>query len=431
MNPLETLRESYRITAWRWAGRVVLVITLAFAAWAWVTPLEEVAVAEGEVVPQGDVRRIQHLEGGLIEAILVSEGQSVTAGTPLVRVKLGAGAVNRRELEVRLDGHLLQRARRQAEAEGDTDAADFPEGPRGRQPELAAAEAAALAARRDSLAKAVAVQEQKIAQRSLALKEARTAIAALAADLKLAREKLSISADLRKDGLTSKLDHLDRQADVKRLQGDMATLRASLPRLEAERDEARRRAEELRAEFTAEAREALGKLDLMIARTRELLATAEDQAGRTAIVAPIDGVVQKLAVNTIGGVIGPGDVLMEIVPTAERLVVEARLRPEDRGFVQPGQAAVVKVSSYDFARYGGLDGAVVRVAADATNPVDGPPYFQVVVETRKAWLGPTQDTLPISPGMQATVDIRTGTRTVADYLVTPVLKLRQEAFRER
>lgn len=427
--PLDGLAARHRIAGWRWAGRLIVLVVGAFALWAWLTPLEEVAVAEGEVVPQGDARRIQHLEGGLIEAILVAEGESVRAGTPLVRVKLGAGAVNRRELQVRLDGQLLQHARHRAEAEGGPLTSDA--ALQARQPALVAAEQAALAARRDSLAKAVAVQQQKIAQRSLALKEAKTALSALQADLKLAREKLRISADLRKDGLTSKLDHLDRQADVKRLQGDATTLRASLPRLEAERDEARRRAEELQAEFVAQAREALGKLDLAIARTRELLVTARDQAGRTEIAAPIDGVVQKLAVNTIGGVIAPGAVLMEIVPTAERLVVEARLRPEDRGFVQPGQAATVKVSSYDFARYGGLDGAVVRVAADVTNPPDGPPFFQVVVETDKAWLGPAAGLLPIAPGMQATVDIRTGNRTVADYLITPVLKLRDEAFRER
>ena len=165
---------------------------------------------------------------------------------------------------------------------------------------------------------------------------------------------------------------------------------------------------------------------------QELLAQATDQGVRAEIKSPIDGVVKKLRTNTIGGVVTPGEAIMEIVPSGEKLVVEARLNPTDRGYVDAGQPAIVKISTYDFVRYGGLQGTVTQVAPDAsTDAKSGSPYFEVIVETDKSWLGAEPGSLPITAGMQATVDIRTGSRTVIDYLLKPVLKLRDEAFRER
>ncbi len=136
--------------------------------------------------------------------------------------------------------------------------------------------------------------------------------------------------------------------------------------------------------------------------------------------------------HTIGGVVRPGEPIMEIVPVGDELVIEARLSPVDRGYVQAGQKAVVKISTYDFVRYGALDGVVERIGADTnTDTATGQPYYVVIVRTAKTFLGETAGELPITPGMQATVDIHTGSRSVLSYLVKPVLKLRHEAFRER
>jgi membrane fusion protein, adhesin transport system len=161
------------------------------------------------------------------------------------------------------------------------------------------------------------------------------------------------------------------------------------------------------------------------------MAEATEQKGRTEIRSPIDGTVKNLRYNTIGGVVRPGEPIMEIVPERDRLVIEARLDPADRGYVRVGQAAVVKLSTYDFVRYGGLDGRVVRIAPDTDNSTTGRTFFRVVVETDRTWLGAEKGALPISPGMEATVDIKTGRRTVIDYLLRPILKLQSEAFRER
>ncbi|NQV43633.1 MAG: HlyD family efflux transporter periplasmic adaptor subunit, partial [Rhodospirillales bacterium] len=131
------------------------------------------------------------------------------------------------------------------------------------------------------------------------------------------------------------------------------------------------------------------------------------------------------------GVVRAGEPIMQIAPTGEQLVVEAHLNPTDRGYVEVGQRAMVKISTYDFARYGGLEGVVLQLAPDSSTDENGEPYFMVVVQTDRSYLGAQEGDLPITPGMQASVDIRTGTRSVLEYLIKPVLKLKHEAFRER
>jgi adhesin transport system membrane fusion protein len=228
----------------------------------------------------------------------------------------------------------------------------------------------------------------------------------------------------------ARMEHLKLQSEVESLEGELGSLGPALPRARAAVAEADQRLAELDIRFRREAQDSLGSCEEQIARLTELLAEAADQGRRAEIRSPIDGVVKKLRSNTIGGVITAGEPVMEIVPTADKLVVAARLDPADRGLVSAGQPAVVKVTAYDFVRYGGLDGRVVQVAPDASQDPSGRPYFPVVVETDRAHLG-ADKRLPITAGMQATVDIHTGSRTVLQYLLTPVLKLRGEAFRER
>jgi len=226
------------------------------------------------------------------------------------------------------------------------------------------------------------------------------------------------------------MEHLQLEAEVDSLKGEMESLVPAIPRARAAVAEAEQRLEEARIRFRREAREETGRVEQGIARLQELLAEATEQGVRAEIKSPIEGVVKNMRYNTIGGVVSPGEAIMEIVPTGDKLVVEAKLNPTDRGYVEEGQRAVVKVTTYDFVRYGGLDGAVLHVVPDSTTDQDGAPYFRVIVETDKTYLG-EEGQLPITPSMQATVDIHTGEKSVMDYLIKPVLKLRHEAFRER
>ncbi|MGC2854047.1 HlyD family type I secretion periplasmic adaptor subunit [Novispirillum sp. DQ9] len=426
---LDGLLERHRLPPMRHVAWLIMGLIAAFIAWAAVAQLDEVSVAQGEVAPQGKVKVIQHLEGGLILDIHVSEGDVVRPGDPLLLLDLATGGVNRDEMQVRLDGLRLTRARLQAEADGAP--LKFPEAEAQRRPDLVRAEQETHAARVTELKTSVAVLQQQVNQRGAEVRELEAQSRATAANLKLAREKLGMSASLLKDGLTARMDHLQLQSEVEGLQGSLNTLSESVPRARAALAETEARLAEISQRFRREALEQIGETELNIARTEELLTKATDQQLRTEIRSPIDGIVKNMRHNTIGGVVRAGEPILDLVPSRDDLVVEARLNPVDRGYVRVGQEATIKISTYDYARYGGLKGQVVLVAPDSTVPENGQPFFRVQVKPEKFHLGDRPDEYVISPGMEATVDIHTGTRSVLDYLIKPVLKLKHEAFRER
>ena len=407
----------------------IIVLLAVLLAWSYFARLDEVAVAPGEVVPQGKVKVVQHLEGGIIDRIYVTDGALVEAGDPLVRLDLATSGVNREELQARLDGELLRRARLMAEVENSV--LEFPELAAGRHPSLAEAERRAFIARGHELDSRLGVLREQVKQRELEVQELEARKQAASRNLALARERLKMSSSLLAEGLTAKMEHLQLRAEVESLEGELQSLTPAVPRARAAVAEAEQRLREGETQFRREGQEQLGRTEQAIAQLKELLAAATDQGARAEIKSPIDGIVKKLRYYTIGGVVSPGEPIMEIVPTGDKLVVEVRLNPTDRGYVSEGQPTLVKVSTYDFARYGGLAGSVVRVAPDSTTDQNGIPYFRVIVQTDRTYLGEEEGKLPITPGMQATVDIHTGTKSVMEYLVKPVLKLREEAFRER
>lgn len=414
-----------RRLAWGVSGLVGL-----FLIWAAFAPLDEVAVAEGEVIPQGQVKVIQHLEGGIIVKLMVKPGSVVKAGDPLLQLDLASTAINRDELLVRVDGQRLTIARLTAEAEDKP--LVFPPGLEKRYPDLARSERDTHRARLAELQSTLSVLQQQHRQKTEEVRELEAKERSVQTALRLALEKLAMSKSLLSEGLTSKMDHLQLESEVESLRGQMSVLSHTLPRSKAALQESANRAEEARLSFRREASEALGTAQMNLARNLEYMSKADDQQVRTEIRSPIDGIVKNMRYVTIGGVVQAGASIMEIVPTDEKLQIDVRLMPKDRGYVQVGQKALVKISTYDYSRYGGLDGVVTVVAPDAsTDPKTGQPYFQVIVETEQTWMGSTPGEFPISPGMQATADIHTGSRSVLDYLIRPVLKLKHEAFRER
>lgn len=429
MTRLDALLANHPLPTWRRVAWPLVVLLLALTGWAAFAELDEVSVAPGEVIPQGRVKVVQHLEGGMIEAIHVREGDKVAAGDALVRLNLGSLGVNRNELQARLDGEALRRARLKAEVE--TRELALPAEPAERHPALAEAESAAFEARRKELESALTVLRFQLEQRELQVEELEARLRAVSKNLELARERLRLSLGLLSKGLTARMEHLQLAAEVEELEGEKQSLVPAVPRARAAVAEVTHKIADAEIRFRRQVQDDLITTENSLARLQELWAEATEQGDRADIRSPIDGIVQNMRTNTIGGVVAPGAPIMEIVPTGDQLVVEARLSPTDRGYVREGQPATVKVSAYDFVRYGGLDGTVVHVAPDASSTGDGLSYFRVVVETVRPYLGDQEGRLPITPGMQATVDIHTGAKTVLRYLITPVLKLRSEAFRER
>jgi membrane fusion protein, adhesin transport system len=429
MNALDELATGHPLPTWRMLAWPIMIFLSILIAWALLAELEEVSVALGEVVPKGKIRVVQHLEGGIVEEIYVKEGDTVRADAPLLRLNLAAGGVNREELLVRLDGQVLAQSRHKAEANGTE--IKFPKNIADRRPLQVTAEMRNFGARKRELASTISVLRAQIRQKQLEVSELQARHKATKNNLALAKERFKLSKSLLTQGLTPKIEHLQLEAEVGSLTGDMESVVASIPRARAAVAEVRERLKEEGSRFRREAQEEQGKAEQAIARIRTLLTEATEQKGRTEIKSPIEGIVKNMRYNTLGGVVKAGEPIMEIVPTGESLVIDARLKPTDRGYVELGQAAVVKISTYDFVRYGGLDGKVILLGSDSSTDEDGELYFQVIVQTEKTYLGSVEGSLPIVPGMEATVDIHTGEKTVMDYLIKPVLKLRHEAFRER
>ena len=426
---LDALLVQNPLPGWRLVAWPVMILLALSIGWANFATLDEVSIATGEVVPAGRIRVIQHLEGGIIQEIYVTEGDTVREGQTLLQLDLASGGTNQEELQVRIDSERLVKARLEAEATGSE--LNFPEDVAMRRPAIVAAQRQAYEARRRELSSTIQVMREQVKQRVLEVEELTARSRAVKSNYRLALERLKMSKSLLAEGLTAKMEHLELEAEVENLDGEMKSLRPSLPKVEAAVEEARQRQQETESRFRREAQDQLGKIEENIARVTELLSDATAQGIRAEIKSSINGVVKNMRYNSIGNVVKPGEPIMELVPTGDRLVVEAKLNPIDRGYVNEGQAATVKISTYDFARYGGLEGIVIRVAPDSSTDEDGAPYFRVVVQTDKNFLGLHEGNLPITPGMQATVDIHTGEKSVMDYLVKPVLKLRHEAFRER
>jgi adhesin transport system membrane fusion protein len=426
---LDALLLQNPLPGWRLVAWPVMILLAVSIGWANFATLDEVSIATGEVVPAGRIRVIQHLEGGIIQEIYVTEGDTVREGQTLLQLDLASGGTNQEELQVRIDSERLVKARLEAEATGSE--LNFPEDVALRRPAIVAAQRQAYEARRRELSSTIQVMREQVKQRVLEVEELTARSRAVESNYRLASERLKMSKSLLAEGLTAKMEHLELEAEVENLDGEMKSLRPSLPKVEAAVEEARQRQQETESRFRREAQDQLGKIEENIARVTELLSDATAQGIRAEIKSSINGVVKNMRYNSIGNVVKPGEPIMELVPTGDRLVVEAKLNPIDRGYVNEGQAATVKISTYDFARYGGLEGIVIRVAPDSSTDEDGAPYFRVVVQTDKNFLGLREGNLPITPGMQATVDIHTGEKSVMDYLVKPVLKLRHEAFRER
>lgn len=425
----ETIRK-YPIPTVQPLAWAIMILTGLAIVWAWFAKLDTVAVATGEVVPQGQLKVVQHLEGGVIDRIYVREGDAVAAGEPVLQLDLKTSATNTDELRVRLDGLLLRRARLLAEANRAD--LELPDDVVAARPKMAEAERQSYDGRIANLDSRRRVLERQEQQRGLEINELKVRRQVISNDYDLAKENYDRTFPLLEKKLITKDAISTLERELERLRGEQRTIDASLPRARAALAEVREKLSNVGTEFQTEAATQLGEVELEIRRHEKLLERAESELGRMEIHSPIDGVVKTLIHNTVGGVIRPGEPIMEIVPTQERLVIEARIDPIDVGHIHPGMPAKVKFTTYDFIRYGALEGRIASVGADIeTDQQTGQQYFKGIVETDSTFLDTGDATYDIFPGMQAMVDIHLGEKTVMDFLLQPVLKMRLEAFRER
>ena len=361
--------------------------------------------------------------------LTVEEGQEIEAGQILLRIDDTEFAANYGELRAKYLSLLSSIARLEATILGGEP--EFPGVLLTERPSLADSDRALLAARRAELESSLDVLRRQADQRAQEFAEAETRLAQIERSYALAHEELELTAPLVDQGVISKVELLRLQRQVNDLKGEMDATELSLPRLLSALTEAERRIEERDIAAQAETLTQLTDAKNEFAQVEEALVAEADRVKRREVIAPVSGIVKKIYVSTIGGVIQPGEDLIEVVPLEDTLIVEARIDPKDVAFLRPGQEATVKISAYDFSIYGGLDAQLTHVSADTILDEEGRAFYQIRVRTEKSYLGTQEKPLPIIPGMTATVDILTGEKTVMDYILKPTLKAKQAALRER
>ncbi|RMF03327.1 MAG: HlyD family type I secretion periplasmic adaptor subunit, partial [Alphaproteobacteria bacterium] len=255
--------------------------------------------------------------------------------------------------------------------------------------------------------------------------------AKLEASLKPLMREVELTRSLHARGVVPEVEMLRLERQAADLQGQLEVVKRSVPRARAAMEEFKSRIDNARAGFRSEARERLSRARAELAIIEESIKAARDRVTRTALRAPVRGVVNKLNINTIGAVVQPGQDLIEIVPLDDKLLIEANVRPQDVAFIRPQQEASIKLTAYDYLVYGALEGEVERVSADTITDDKGETFYRVIVRTDRSHIRQAEGELPIIPGMVATVDILTGEKTVYDYLMKPIRRVRNEALRER
>lgn len=372
-----------------WVLYLMLAFVACFIAWAAWAEVDEITRADGRIVPDGKEQLIASLEPGLLGELMVKEGQTVKQGQALLRLDPTRMAAAQNEGELKSASLSATAARLRAEANGTP--LKFPDSIR-QAKALMAAETEAFESRRRLLDESVAGINRSVA---------------------LVQRELEMARRMAAQGLMS-------DVEVMRLTRQTSEL-------------AQQRAERINR-FRQEAASELVKVQNDLALLQEQRVVRDDQMQRTVLTSPVDGVVKSIKINTLGGVVASGAAIMEIAPMGGRLLIEARVKPRDVGFVAVGQKAEVKLAGYDYNVFGGLHGRVEFISPDALGDADKgaeATYYRTLVVSEKSTLKPRLgQALPLIPGMAASVEIKTGQRSVLSYLLRPMLKSR-EALRER
>ncbi len=409
---------------------VIGLLMVTFVVWAHFTVLDEVTRGMGSVIPSQKVQMIQNLEGGILQEISVQENQIVNKGDILIRIDNELAASQYRDAFTKAAEHEAAILRLNTEIEGKSKLV-FPESFNAADPQVLNDQKAIFQARQDQLQAELNVLRSQHSQKQQEIKEMQSRKAQLEQGLGLAKQQRNIAKPLVDQGVYPRVDYLALEREISSLQGDIDALRLAIPRIQQAANEASRRIEQRRAEFKAIALDEMNSRRGELKSLQQIMSAGEDRVTRTDIRSPVRGTIKQINLNTIGGVVRPGESILEIVPLDDTLLIEARIRPADIAFLHPGQKAMIKITAYDFSIFGGLDGVLEAISADTIEDDDGESFYKVKLRTQKNAIAYRGEELPIMPGMTASIDILTGKKSVLAYLLKPILRAKQNALRER
>jgi len=416
---------------------IVAVITLLLV-WSNIAKVDELTSGQGKVIPSSKIQKVQYFDGGIVSEILVKEGEHISLDQPLMKIDTTRYRATFEETQESLLSLKTVQARLNKELninyEGKLPILNF-------NKELRSTALSYIAAqrrifknkfyeRRNSL-KIIKLQYQQKVQE---IKEVQSKEKQLKRSLKLVNKQLNTIKELVNSGAKSSVDLLNMEKEYNTLEGDLNSATLSLPRLllgikesEAQLDEKK---QTISAEISTKLQETITEIRTIEAR----LISDNDKLEKTIIKSPVNGTIKQININTIGSVVQSGVDLIEIIPDSDILLVEAKIDPKDIAFINPTLKALVKLTAYDFSIYGGLEASIVEISADSikdTDSKDGKSYYKIVVKTKQNYLEYNNKKLPIIPGMVASVDIITGKKTIMDFALKPILKVKEGALHER
>jgi membrane fusion protein, adhesin transport system len=434
---------SHRLTIWALAALFV-----TFLLWAYFAELDKVTTGAGKVIPSSQIQVIQSLDGGILEAMYVQEGLIVKKGQPLARIDATRFKSDFAQQEQEVNSLQANVVRLRAELDSITIAdigtdwreqvkiakrpLHFPQGLMDRDPELIERQREEYAGRLDNLNNQLEIQARQIQQRQQEIEELASKITTLSTSYQLVSRELELTRPLASKGIVPEVELLKLQRIVNDIQGELSSLRLLRPKVKSTLDEAILKRRESVLIYAADSRAQLSEMQTRLSRMTEAQVGAQDKVSKAEIVSPVNGTVKTVHINTLGGVVQPGVNIIEIVPSEDKLLIETKILPKDIAFLHPGLPAVVKVTAYDFTRYGGLNGTVEHISADTTQDEEGNSFYLVRVRTEFSSLTKDDGTqMPIIPGMLTSVDVIIGQRSVLEYILNPILRAKDTALRER
>lgn len=414
-----------RITLWAILGFFIIMI-----AWASLAEIDEVTRGDGKAIPSSRLQKIQNLEGGIVAEVFVHEGEVVKAGSPLLRLddtrfrsNAGESEADRYALEARVQRLTAQLA----DKETLTLSPDIVE----KAPDIANGEMELFTSVNKRIQSELSGLNEQLVQKKQELLDFQAKAEQYRRSLGLLQQEIGMSEPLVAKGAISRVEVLRLRRSEVETRGQLESVTLAVPRAQAAIKEIESKVGETRGRYRSEALSQLNEARTDLSKIEATGKAIDDRVNRTLVTSPVRGIVQQLMVNTIGGVIQPGNDLVEIVPLDDTLLIEAKIRPQDIAFLRPGQEAIVKFTAYDYTIYGGMKGKLEQISPDTVTDKDGKSFYVIRLRTDKNHLGSDDKPLIIIPGMVASVDIITGKKTILAYLLKPILRARAEAFRER
>jgi len=416
------IRTDHSSRKMRWLGCLFAV----FLLWASFFHIDKVTRGQGRVLPSTQNQVVQHLEGGIVEKLLVREGQRVRKGQILMHVTNQFTSADYDNARTEVTAKKIALARMDAIVSG---ARDF-HGPADlarEAPDIAASEEAFFYSQVSQTGQQSGIVQEQVRARQAEVASLRARLGNLRAEERLMIVQLGKLERAYQEEAISERDVLDKRSALLSLRTRIADVENQIPQTSAQLSESSARHTEVRTRQIEETKEKAAQVRIELSKAEEALSAYKDKHSREAIRAPIDGIVNKLYVQTVGGVIKGGEPIAEIVPVDKSILVEARILPKDRGNIWNGLPATVKISAYDSAIYGGIDAQLIDVSPDVLQDQKGEAFYRVRLKADAASFGEGR---PVIPGMTAEVNIRSGQQTILDYILGPFIRLRDSALRE-